>query len=178
MLSSFVEDLSYGVRTLRRAPGYTLLCALTLGVGIGAATAIFSIADPIIIRPLPYGEPDRTYVVWENDRSGGRSNLGFLTYADVRDRASVFESTAALGGWSPILKPAGRENAQQLNGLRVSWSYFRAEDARVQLATSPREMEERIFGCGRSGPVRQLNQIRRPKPRIIAYASEYRDRDE
>ncbi len=123
LVTGFIGDLGWGVRTLRRAPGFTLLCAATLGLGIGAATAIFSVADPIIIRPLPYPEPDRAFVIWENDVGGQRNNVGFATFADVGATASDFSSFAALGGWTPVLNRDG--TAEQLTGLRVSWTYFR-----------------------------------------------------
>ncbi|HEY2804686.1 MAG TPA: ABC transporter permease [Gemmatimonadales bacterium] len=123
LMTGFLGDLAFGVRTLRRAPAYTILCAATLGIGVGAATAIFSVADPIIIRPLPYAQPDRAFIVWENDQAGARSNVGFATFADLRDGATDFSSTAALGGWQPVLNKDG--TAEQLQGLRVSWTYFK-----------------------------------------------------
>ena len=122
-MTGFLDDLNGAMRTMRRAPTFTLLCAVTLGLGIGAATAIFSVADPVILRPLPYESPDRVYVVWGNDPEGQRDNLGFLTFADLTSSSTSFQSTAAIGTWTPVLTRDGR--AEQLTGLRVSWSYFR-----------------------------------------------------
>lgn len=132
-VTGLVEDLGRAARTLRRAPAFTLLCAVTLGTGIGAATAIFSIADPIIIRPLPYADPDRVYVVWENDQNRERNNVGFATYADVRGAATTLATAAALGDWQPVLNRNG--TAEQIVGLRVSWSYFRTLGVRPALGT-------------------------------------------
>lgn len=117
------DDLAGAARTLRRAPAFTLASAVTLAIGIGGATAIFSVADPIVIRPLPYRSPDRIYTVWQNDPGSGRDNLGYLTIADLAAGTTGFQSTAALGGWGPVLTRNG--SAEQLFGLRVSWSYFR-----------------------------------------------------
>ncbi|HEY6224978.1 MAG TPA: ABC transporter permease, partial [Gemmatimonadales bacterium] len=131
IVSGFLEDLGRAARTLRRAPVFTLLCGATLGTGIGAATAIFSVADPILIRPLPYDEPGRVYVVWETDQTGARNNVGFATYSDVSAAATTLASTAALGDWQPVLNRNG--SAEQLQGLRVSWSYFRTLGVRPAL---------------------------------------------
>ncbi|HXJ30974.1 MAG TPA: ABC transporter permease [Gemmatimonadales bacterium] len=133
IVTGLAEDLGRAARTLRRAPAFTLLCAVTLGTGIGAATAIFSIADPIIIRPLPYADPDRMYVVWENDQNGERNNIGFATYTDVRGSATTLAAAAALGDWQPVLTHNG--TAEQLSGARVSWSYFRTLGVRPALGT-------------------------------------------
>ena len=130
-MTGFLDDLTGAMRTMRRAPTFTLLCAVTLGLGIGAATAIFSVADPVIIRPLPYESPDRVYVVWQNDPDAGRDNLGFLTFADLTAGSTSFQSTAAVGTWGPVLTRDGR--AEQLNGLRVSWTYFRTLGVRPAL---------------------------------------------
>ena len=132
-VTGFVEDIGRAARTLRRAPAFTLLCAVTLGTGIGAATAIFSIADPIIIRPLPYADPDRVYVVWENDQNKERNNVGFATFADVRGAATTLAVAAALGDWQPVLNRNG--TAEQLLGVRVSSSYFRTLGVRPALGT-------------------------------------------
>lgn len=130
-VTGFLDDLARAARTLRRAPTFTLLCAATLGLGIGAATAIFSVADPVLIRPLPYDHPNRVYVVWENDQHGERDNLGFTTYTDVTAAATHLASAAAVGGWEPVLNRNG--TAEQLEGLRVSWGYFRTLGVRPVL---------------------------------------------
>ena len=123
LVSGFINDLVRAARTLMRAPAFIALCAITLGIGIGAATAIFSVADPVILRPLPYASPERLFVVWENDDQGRRSNTSFATYADVAASARSFETTAAVGDWQPTLVRNG--SAERLTGLRVSWGYFR-----------------------------------------------------
>lgn len=66
----FLADLRHGARLLRRAPGFTLLAVLTLALGVGATTAIFSVADPVLFRPLPYPHPERLVIVGERDADG------------------------------------------------------------------------------------------------------------
>jgi putative ABC transport system permease protein len=124
LMFGFVHDLSRAARTLRRVPTFTIACAITLGIGIGAATAIFSVADPVILRPLPYPSPERLFSAWERDDHGARSNLGFATIMDVRASATSLEQVAAVGGWAPTLIRDG--SAEMLSGLRVSSNYFAA----------------------------------------------------
>ena len=95
LMSSFLSDLRLAVRLLVRAPTFTVAAVLTLGVAIGATAAIFSVANPVLIQPLPYRNPDRVMVVWEKDRDGSRSTVGFTTIRDYIDQATTFESAAA-----------------------------------------------------------------------------------
>lgn len=123
LVTGFLDDLARAARTLRRAPVFTIACAATLGIGIGAATVIFSVADPVILRPLPYTSPERLFAVWQNDVDGRRSRLGFATIADISAAATSFDYTAAAANWQPTLNIDGA--GERLEGLRVSWSYFR-----------------------------------------------------
>ena len=131
IMTGFLDDLLRAARTLRRAPAFTVACAVTLGIAIGAATAIFSVADPLIIRPLPYDSPDRVYVVWEDDGHQRRNTVGYETVADFRERSRTLERAAAIGGWGPTLVRDGQ--AELLQGLRVSASYFATLGARPAL---------------------------------------------
>jgi putative ABC transport system permease protein len=65
-MSSLITDLRHGVRLLLRAPGFAAVAIATLALGIGANTAIFSTINDVLVRPLPYGEPDRVVMVWED----------------------------------------------------------------------------------------------------------------
>jgi putative ABC transport system permease protein len=122
LMSSFLSDLRLAARLLARAPTFTAAAVLTLGIAIGATAAIFSVANPVLIQPLPYRNADRVMVVWERDRDGSRSTVGFTTIRDYTDRATTFESTAALGDWQPTLSEGNEP--ERLQGLRVSSTYF------------------------------------------------------
>ena len=123
LMSSFVSDLRLAARLLARAPTFTAAAVLTLGIAIGATAAIFSVANPVLVQPLPYRNADRVMVVWERERDGSRSTVGFATIRDYADRTTTFESTAALGDWQPTVSE-GTE-PERLQGLRVSSTYFR-----------------------------------------------------
>ena len=130
-MTSFLSNVRFGARMLRRSPAFTLLCVATLGLGIGATTAIFSIVNPILLRPLPYDDAERVITLWERDPQGRSSNTTFATYTDVRSAARSLESAAVIGGWEINLAADG--SAEHLEGLRVSSSYFRTLGVRPML---------------------------------------------
>jgi putative ABC transport system permease protein len=118
----FLADLRHGARLLRRAPAFTILSLLTLALGVGATTAIFSVADPVLFRPLPYPAADRLVVVGERDADGLMSNVGFLTYFDLAGATRTLERAAAAGDWQVTLDDHGAP--ERVSGQRVSASFF------------------------------------------------------
>ena len=75
MLETLLRDVKYAARAMARRPGFTAVAALTLAVGVGANTAIFSVVEAVLLRPLPYRHAERTVVVWEHNRAGTRPRL-------------------------------------------------------------------------------------------------------
>lgn len=94
---SFVQDLKFGARLLRKNPGFTLIAVLTLALGIGANTAVFSVVDTVLLRPLPYLDPSRLVLVSETVPKLGIDDVGVSAgeYIDYRDRNRAFSSVAA-----------------------------------------------------------------------------------
>jgi putative ABC transport system permease protein len=123
MLDSLIQDIRYGFRILFKHPGFTAAAVLTLAVGIGANTAIFSVVQAVILRPLPFPHPEQLVMVWETDKSGAQSNMGYPTFADWRSQNHSFEAMSALADWSPTLSGAGEPQA--LVGARVTADFFR-----------------------------------------------------
>lgn len=122
LVMTFLADLRIAARLLRRSPAFTAVSVLTLGLAIGATTAIYSVIEPVLLRTLPYPSPERLVFVWERDRDGGRDNVGYLTFRDFVNESKTIESAAAIGSWQPTLSG---ENAERVTGDRVSWSYFK-----------------------------------------------------
>src|SRR5215218_6796413 len=131
LVLSFLADVRHGARLLRRAPAFALLATLTLGVGIGATTAIFSVVDPVLLRPLPYPHADRLMTLWERDAEGGRSNMGYATFLDIVASSRSIEGAAVSGSWQPTV--SGEVYAERLTGRRVSWRYFDVLGVRIVL---------------------------------------------
>ena len=121
-MSELLQDLRYGVRTLRKNPGFATVAVLTLAIGIGANTAIFSFVNGVLLKPLPYGEPERIVRVLEKPPGGGRNGISTLNYLDWQKDNTVFEYMAAQTGGSVTL--TGVNEPIQLRGARVSQHYF------------------------------------------------------
>ncbi len=121
-MSELLLDLRYGIRTLRKSPGFTTVALLTLAIGIGANTAIFSFVNGVMLKPLPYGEPERIVRVLEKPPDGGRNGISTLNFLDWQKQNTVFEYMAAQTGGSVTL--TGVTEPVQLRGSLVSARYF------------------------------------------------------
>src|SRR5215467_2910463 len=102
-LEDFVRDLRYAGRRLRGNPGFAAVTVLTLAIGIGASTAIFSAINPILIEPLPYPHSDRILMIWYGSESGGRGSQSFGTCRELVERSRSFDSIAAMKAWQPTM---------------------------------------------------------------------------
>ncbi|HXD24061.1 MAG TPA: ABC transporter permease, partial [Gemmatimonadaceae bacterium] len=118
-----INDLRFAVRLLARKPGFTALALLTLALGIGATTAIFSAVYPIIVQPLPYPHADRVHVIYEREKKDGQTSyLGYSTFMDLARDSKSFASMAAMGQGNVTL--TGGDQPVQLETQRVSPAYF------------------------------------------------------
>lgn len=89
------QDLRYAIRTLRNKPGFTLIAILTLALGIGANTAIFSVVNAVVLRPLPYAEPDRLMTLWETMPGSDQRSVAPGNFVDWRTQNKTFQDMAA-----------------------------------------------------------------------------------
>src|SRR5271155_3442595 len=95
-LRNCLQDLRYALRQLRRAPGFAFTVVLTLALSVGVATAVFCVIDAVILRPLPYANPDKIVSVESYSRSGYIQPASWPSYLDERSQAASF---AALAGY-------------------------------------------------------------------------------
>jgi putative ABC transport system permease protein len=125
-LQDLLRDLVYGTRTLTRQKAATAVAVLTLAIGIGASTAIFSAIKPILISPLPYPHANRLMMVWETGKSGATSPVTFGTFYGVSQQNRSFDALAVFKGWQPASTPtSAADRPERLDGQRVSADYFR-----------------------------------------------------
>jgi putative ABC transport system permease protein len=109
-MTTLLHDMRYAVRTLARSPGYAAVVVLTLGIGIGAATALFSVVHGVLLRPLPYPQSDRIVQLWEVDARGNRVRVTDPNFADWSDQSRSFAGLAqyqavpqsVVGGAEPV----------------------------------------------------------------------------
>src|SRR5881296_2559172 len=95
-LETVWNDLRYAARLLRKNPAFTAAVVLTLALGIGANTAIFSVCNAVLLRPLPYSEPGRIVMLWEHPRGGTPHTVAPANFVDWRDQTHSFSEVAAL----------------------------------------------------------------------------------
>jgi putative ABC transport system permease protein len=124
MMSTLPTDLRYGLRLLRHAPGFTAVAVGALALGIGANTAIFSTVDAVLLRPLPFSDPDRVVLVWEDASAAGfpRNTPASGNYIEWKKRNRVFSDMAATRGFSANLTADGPP--EQVVGRRVTANFF------------------------------------------------------
>ncbi len=139
-MSTLLQDLRYTARTLRKSPGFAVVALLTLALGIGANTAIFSFVDGVLLNPLPYPNPDRIVRVLEKRPDGGPNGISTLNYLDWVNQNTVFQYMAGQSGWSATL--TGVSQPTLLRGTRVSPHYFDIEGIRPVLGRSFRDDED------------------------------------
>jgi predicted permease len=125
-MTSLTQDLKYGLRTLARNPSFTVVAVITLALGIGANTAIFSVINAVLLRPLPYKDPDRLVEISENNPKQGTHWFAVApgNFLDWQKQNHVFERMAIFGVFSEEFYLAGEGQPEQLQGRRVSASFF------------------------------------------------------
>jgi putative ABC transport system permease protein len=172
-----VRDIKYSLRRLLKSPGFTAVVVLTLALGIGANTAIFSVVNTVLLRPLPYRDPGRLVTIKHFYRSEALNNLEAPVSApgfrDYRDKTKSFDAVAVETGWAANLTGTG--DPERVPAIRVSGDYFRVFGVAPQLGRAfGRDEDEpgknkvvvlsdgfwkRIYGGDRSiiGKTMQLN---------------------
>jgi putative ABC transport system permease protein len=126
LLDDVEQDVRYAARSFRRSPGFTLAAVLTLALGIGATTAIFSIVDGVLVRGLPYRDADRIVDIWETSDNGGYRLPSYPTFKDWRDQSAswsdAFQEMAFVKGAEAIY--VGDKGPERLLSSAVSPGFF------------------------------------------------------
>ena len=123
VVETMLADIRYALRRLRANPGFTLVSVLTLALGIGATTAIFSAVNPILFQPLPYAGGNRIVMVWYGGDDGSRVMPTFGNYHEIAARSKSFEAIAAFAPWQPTMLSSSEP--ERLDGQRVNAGFFR-----------------------------------------------------
>ena len=121
-MNTLIQDVQYGLRMLVKHKAVSFVAVLTLALGIGANTAIFSVVNAVLLNPLPYHEPERLVALWEKTPEHSRSRTAPANFFDWKNQNTVFENVAAFGRTSLTLTGGG--DPEQLVGARVSAGYF------------------------------------------------------
>lgn len=181
-VESVLSDMEFGWRMLSKSPGFALVAVLTLALGIGSSTAVFTIANAVLLRQMPYPHPDRIVLIWGSDNQaaespghGHRGQVSFTDTEDVRRRNHSFVEIANFADWKPTLSGGGE--SERLAATQVGDGYFnvvgvqpalgRAFTAEEQIDGRDRvvilsyELWKRRFNCDSSilGRSIQLNSV-------------------
>jgi putative ABC transport system permease protein len=145
-MQALLQNLRYAVRTLRNSPGFTAVAILTLALGIGANTAIFSVVNAVLLQPLSYPNPDRL-VELELSSPQGNGNVTSIPKFNVwREQTDVFDSVAAYDFSGPGINLTGGDRPELIKGIHVSADYFRVFGAPVALGRTFTPEEDRPGG--------------------------------
>jgi putative ABC transport system permease protein len=131
---SFAQDLRHALRVLRQTPTLTAIAVVSLALGVGANTAVFSVVHAVLLRPLPFPNPDRILTLEERDREGNPAGTtAWATYVDWRTRTRSFENVAVAGYADYKLGSSSGREAEKIEGLRVSSGFFRVLGVKPEL---------------------------------------------
>jgi predicted permease len=122
-METLLRDIQYGIRSLLKRPAFTAIAVITLVLGIGANTAIFSVVNAVLLRPLPYGDPGRLTQLWETSaKKRNELPASYPNFADWRDRNHVFEQVVAYSDWTFNLTSIGEP--ERIPSAIVSPAFF------------------------------------------------------
>ncbi len=144
LVESLIQDLRFGLRTLGRNPGFTVVAVLTLALGIGANAAIFGLVDSVFLRGLPFSEPERLVHIWTIEADGDVHTPTPAEYQAVRQDSKSFEQIAAAG-WAEYFYDADGSISQDLPGFLVTPNWLPTLGVRPLLGRNFRE-DEQIAG--------------------------------
>src|ERR1043165_3065596 len=146
-MNTLLQDLRYGFRMLLKQPGFTLIAVITLALGIGANTAIFSVVNAVLLRPLPFRESQRLVMFWNRGAAaagGDRTPLAMADLLDCRAQNHSFEGVAAFQ--QGALNYTGGDIPIQVRGAYVTANFFSVLGIGVQLGRDFQSTDEQPGG--------------------------------
>jgi len=142
IVETTLSDIRHAARRIRRYPGHATVAALTLALGIGASTAIFSAVNPVLFQPLPYPDARQLMLIWDG-QGGSRLDVTFGTYRELVARTRSFESMAVMRPVQPTL--TGVAEPERLDGQYVSADFFRVLGVRPALGRDFEAADDEAF---------------------------------
>ncbi len=145
-MDSFLQNVKYGLRSLAKSPGFTIVAIVTLALGIGANTAIFSVVNTVLLQPLSYPQPDRLVQLQLTSENGTSGSASIPNFNAWRDQTDVFDSVSVFDSSGPGINLTGGDRPEQLKGIHVSADYFRVFGAPIALGRVFTKEEDRPGG--------------------------------
>ena len=145
-MDTFFRDIRYGVRMLIKNPVFTMIAVISLALGIGANTAVFSVVNAVLLKSLPFKDPETLVLIWgdsaSEDRLKQRNQLSATDVADFRKQATSFEDVSTFTGWNPIM--SGDTEAERVPAIQVGDGFFKVMGGTPLLGRVfvPEEQEE------------------------------------
>ncbi len=145
MFTTVGQDIRYALRTLRQSPGFTLVAILTLALGIGANTTIFSVINAVLLRPLPYSHPDQLVLLAEHWPAFPILSVSYLNYKDFRDQSSSYETVAAIQPINYTL--TGSTEPERVDGMMISASLLPMLGIQPAVGRTISQDDDRVGGA-------------------------------
>src|SRR5215472_6752203 len=123
-MGTLASDLKHAFRTFRKSPGFTATAVAAIALGIGCNTAIFSVVDAVLLKPLPFPDADRIVVLMNTSPQGSGPNASVPKYNVWRAQTQVLEDVAAYDTGGPGLNLSGGDHPEQIKGIHVSYEFF------------------------------------------------------
>ena len=165
-LEVLAQDLRYAIRVMRKSPGFTFVAVLSLALGIGVNSAMFSLADALLFRPLSVSRPSEVVTVSSKTPGNSSGPISYRDYVDFRDRSKTFAGLVAFRNDTLGFGAESRDLPQMRMGMLVSGNFFQAMGVEPALGRAFRPDEDQVPGprCGGSAGPRFLGEAARRGP--------------
>jgi putative ABC transport system permease protein len=147
LVEILMQDFRFALRLLAKRPGFTMIAVLTLALGMGATTTIFSVVNSVLLRPLPYQNHERLLRVQETHTGSAGVGVTFATFLDLAREAKKVENAAAFRGW--VFNVTGGGEPQQVSGALVSGNFFHALGSQPLLGRTIQPEDDQVGGNNR-----------------------------